>query len=311
MAGLRGKFFYFSDKRLKSIADLVREKSAQQMADFNYFHGLTSWVRYESDKPYFAYSDACFATYVRIYTNQNQFNRKDLDRICQLEMNWLKKARKIFFRSQWALDETRKAYGLAGENFIVAGLGGFIEIPEEDKYLGGKNMLFISREFAPKGGYECFQAFKIIRQKYPDVTLTIIGDPPPKDVVIYPGVYYAGFLRKTNANEFETFKQYLTTAFVLVHPTIKDTNPLVLTEAGYYGCPSISTRSFAIPELIVENLTGFLIDVPVNPSEIAEIVLRMLSDEHEYHAMRKRVRSHTVSRFNWNKVGEIMYANIQ
>ena len=71
----------------------------------------------------------------------------------------------VFFRSQWALEETKKHYGLLGENFHNVGVGGFIDIPKADKYRDGHNFLFISREFVPKGGLIVVEAFQKVRDK--------------------------------------------------------------------------------------------------------------------------------------------------
>src|SRR5688572_14996158 len=115
--GLKGNYFFYSDKRLREIARQIDAGINGKKADFNFFHGFTPWSRYESDTPYFGYCDASFATYVRLYNNTNEFSGKDLQRIYDTEKRWLQNARLVFFHSQWALEETKKEYGLNGENF--------------------------------------------------------------------------------------------------------------------------------------------------------------------------------------------------
>ena len=92
-----------------------------------FFHGFTQWIKTKPNKPYYCFNDACFATYVEIYNNKAEFDSKDLHRIYTQEADWLSKASKIFFRSQWALDETKQAYNLTGDNFVTA------ESPTGDK----------------------------------------------------------------------------------------------------------------------------------------------------------------------------------
>lgn len=308
--GLRGDYFFFSEERLKSISKIIQGKVGDYKADYYFFHGFTPWIKFKPVMPYFAYSDACFSTYVKIYNNINSFSIKDLRRIFDQEAEWLSDASIVFFRSKWALDQTIKDYKISGQNFKVAGLGGFVDIPAEDDYKGGVNILFVSREFIPKGGIECFNAFKIIKSKIPHATLTIIGEQPPKFVLQYPSVKYMGFLRKSVPEEYAIFKRLLSTAFLLVHPTTKDTNALVITEAGYYGCPAIATNSFAIPEFIIDGETGFLIDNPNNVDQIAEKALSLIANRILYSDMRRQVRSYTTSKFTWNNVGSILWEQI-
>jgi len=83
-----------------------------------------------------------------------------------------------------------------------------------------------------------------------------------------------------------------------------DIQPLVISEAGYYGCPSIAANSFGIPELIRDGVTGFLIPPPLTAKAFAERMLLMCADNVSYLAMRKAVRSHTVTNQTWNAVGD-------
>ena len=60
----------------------------------------------------------------------------------------------------------------------------------------------------------------------------------------------------------------------------------VLIEAGYVGCPVISTRKFAIPEIIDDGRTGLLLD-DSSPSSVASAMSWMLEHTSEYQEMRK------------------------
>lgn len=304
---MKGNYFFFSNERLDRISAAVDESLKSKKADFNFFHGITSWIRYKSDTPYYAYTDACFATYVSIFNDRNAFSPRDLERIFTIESEWLQNASKVFFRTQWALEETKKAYGISGKNFRRAGLGGFIDIPPKDVYGGGKNLLFISREFIPKGGVHCFLAFEKLYEQHSELTLTIIGDKPPENVLNHPGVRYEGFLRKNDEAEYKRFKELIGSAFLLIHPTVKDTNALVLTEAGYFGCPAVTTELFALPELIQNSKTGFLIPVPVHARDIVDILLKLINDPAYYSEVRKNVREHTTAAFTWENVGNVFH----
>ncbi|MFT2007746.1 glycosyltransferase family 4 protein [Pontibacter sp. 13R65] len=307
--GLSGNYHFFSDNRLSRISDHVTSVIKQD-ADINFFHGFTSWIKYKSNLPYYAYSDACFATYVSIYNKEIKFSKRDLDRIFSTEAQWLNNATKVFFRSQWALNETKKHYGLDGSNFSVAGLGGFMEIPETFKKNVDFNFLFISKEFIPKGGEFCAKAFDRILKDFPQAKLVIVGEEPPKEVLAMENVIYAGFLSKTKPEEYAKLKDIFYNSFALVHPTSKDTNALVISEAGYYGCPSIAPQTFAIPELIKDNETGLLLNHPITVEDTYQKMKQLCSDRQFYTQMRKRVRHFSTTTFNWDRVGDHFYKSI-
>src|SRR5690606_25571477 len=103
--------------------------------------------------------------------------------------------------------------------------------PEADTFTGNLNFLFISLNFEKKGGLVCVKVFEEIKKIYPKSTLTIIGQRPPTDIVIKPGIIYAGLLRKTVFEEHEKFRQILSNTFLLIHPTEMDTMGAVLIEA--------------------------------------------------------------------------------
>jgi glycosyltransferase involved in cell wall biosynthesis len=77
---------------------------------------------------------------------------------------------------------------------------------------------------------------------------------------------------------------------------------LLFVEAGYFGCPVISTRRFAIPEIVEDGSTGVLLDELPNPVALAGVMSRMLEHTDEYRQMReaarlKARRQHSKERF--------------
>jgi len=300
--GLKGNYPFFSDKRLNTINKIFQKHKFT--SDAYFFFGFTSWIDIQVTEPYFCYNDACFETYVTIYNNKSEFLDKDLERIYEKEKVWLSKAEKVFFNSDWALEQTKKVYNITGENFMNIGFGGFIEIPQKDIYNGGYNFLFISREFVPKGGRTVAKAIQIVRRKYATAKIWVVGDQPPQDLKEHPGIEYLGFFRKSYPKENDKLKAIFSKAFCLVHPTLKDTTTLVITESAYYGCPAIATKRFAIPEFIENRLTGMLVADPRSACEVANNMIYLIEHPEAYQRMRRAARSKALGYFTWNNVGE-------
>ena len=212
--------------------------------------------------------------------------------------------------SQWAWDEMTKYYNLNENQKIVVHTGGTIDYPSEDIYKGQLNFLFISLNFEKKGGFLCVDAFKAIKKEFPSAKLNIVGERPPEDVLKEEGVTYVGLLKKTVSEDLEKFKQLLSEAFLLIHPTTMDTMGAVLIEAGYFGCPSIAPKSFGIPELIIENKTGLLLDIPFNSDDIVNKIKTLINDKDQYQKMRISVKDDMVSRLSWESIGSKMSKKI-
>lgn len=301
IAGFPRNYHFYSNNRLKVISKAVNENLSFN-EDALFFHNITPWIFVSSEVPYFAHADACFATYVKYYNSVNHFSRKDLFRIYDLEALWMDKAATIFFQSEWARQEAINAYGISGKNLKVTGIGGGTAIPEGDFYEEELNFLFISKEFTAKGGPLVVKAFERFVSQYPDAILNIIGEKPPTEYLTNKNVFYHGFLRKDNPDERLRFNSLLAKATAIVHPTVKDINPLVLIEAAYFGCPAISTSSFAIPEIVKHGMSGFLLEQPVKVEEIESFFKILVSDHKLYGRMRDYTRKKAILNHDWQKI---------
>ncbi|WP_197527715.1 glycosyltransferase family 4 protein [Posidoniimonas polymericola] len=247
---------------------------------------------------------------MELYSNAAQFSPQDLSRIADLERRWLRKASVLFFGSEWAQNIAIEEYGLEKSKTHVLWLGGNVGIPSRDRYAAGQDFLFISLNFGKKGGEIASRALQSVRRRYPKAQLLVVGAPPPPEILALPGIKYCGMLRKTMPNELAEFKRLLGSARALVHPTTMDTMGAVLVEAGYFGCPSIATNRFGIPELVHDGRTGMLVDAPIEVEQVASQMERMLDDEPGYLCMRKAVRSDMTSRLSWDSFGSKMVAAI-
>jgi len=177
-------------------------------------------------------------------------------------------------------------YSLDASLVAPVGISGEIEMPARDAYVGGKEFVFVSTNFEAKGGRVVLAAFREVRKRHPHARLTVIGDRPPK-AAMEAGVSFTGYLRKEIPHESQRFQQILGSACALVNASRSDTCPLLLVEAGYVGCPVISTRKFAIPEVVDHGRTGLLLDDSSQPNALADAMVWMLEHEDEYRRMRE------------------------
>lgn len=285
-AGSQGDFVAFSDDRLVAIAEQVRRLCPADAA-LDFFHGFTPWILTRSPRPYVAWSDCTFHDYINIYHQPSQFSSSDIDRIEQLEAEWLGRAHSVAFTSHWAARRSIERYGLSESAVHCVGIFGEAEMPETDQYQGRNQFAFVSTNFTAKGGLIAIDAFEQVLRRHPDATLVIVGASPPRGVV-HPNIIFAGYLRKEVAEEAARFREILAESRALIHPTSSDIAPLILVEAGYFGCPAVSVRKFAIPELVEHQVSALLIDEANDTMSLANAMNWMLEQEADYIRMRRQ-----------------------
>lgn len=309
-AGLPGAFYFYSPRRLRSIAAQY-ELGVDDTADADFFHGAAPWIACRPPRPYFAYVDASFSTYLDLYADRSRFQQHDVDRICELEASWLERASKIFFSSTWALEETVRCYGVSRRNLDVVGLGGHVSPPARDRFAGGSRFLFVTTDFTRKGGPLCLAAFSRVRERLPDAELVIVGKPPPEEVLAAPGVRYAGFFRKSVPRERQQLEELFARSRALILPTRGDTTPIIITELAYFGCPVLAPARFGIPEMVKEGVSGCLLEEEPTSAALAERMLELCADEARYRELRRTTREHALQGFTWSVVGGRMASHME
>jgi glycosyltransferase involved in cell wall biosynthesis len=120
-----------------------------------------------------------------------------------------------------------------------------------------------------------------------------------------------GVLRPDYPDEQKRLEDLYAGSFLLVHPTREDTNPLVITEAAYFGCPTVSVEHFAIPELVIHRETGVLVDFPATPEAVGEAIAGLLENRTQYLVMRARARDIGRNNHTWEAVGNRMVSVIK
>lgn len=297
LAHLPGDYAFYSQQRLRTIASQVAAQ-CDPIAELDFFHGFTPWTMCQSDRPYASWSDCSFRDYVSHYHQRTAFRAADLDRIERDEAAWLRGARAIGFTSAWAAKRATRDYALDPARVHVLGIFGEIEPPEFDSYAGSPQFAFVSTDFAAKGGHEVLAAFRTVFAHHGEASLVIVGDAPA-GLNPEAGVTVLGYLHKEDPAQNQRLREVLAASRAVVHPTRSDIAPLLLVEAGYFGCPAISARRFAIGEIVVDGKTGVLLDDPGDVGAIAAAMTAMLNvPSAQYLAMRQAAWTRTRGAFS-------------
>ncbi len=176
-----------------------------------------------------------------------------------------------------------------------------------------KRVLFVGRLHSVKGIQYLLGAMYIVHRELPEVKLTLVGDGEDRERL----EHMTDFLGIKECVEFvgrvphERIRYYMVHADVLVLPSLSEGFPVTILEAMASGLPVIATRVGGVPEIIENNVNGYLVETE-NQGKIAEALLKLLRDEQ----LRKCISGNNrekAERYQWDKVAatlEEIYRNI-
>ena len=144
--------------------------------------------------------------------------------------------------------------------------------------------LFLGRQPRRKGGDLVLSAFRELRDSQPRSRLIYVSDELPRERI-------EGVEARPLVSMFEVSHLYAR-ADVFVNPTRAEGFGFTNVEAQGYGLPVISTRRWAIPEVVQEGVTGLLVE----PDDHAGL-LRAMRALGESKTMRQEMGAAGRARF--------------
>jgi phosphatidylinositol alpha-1,6-mannosyltransferase len=165
------------------------------------------------------------------------------------------------------------------------------EGPRDDELLAraGTGFLFIAGRLAPgdryKGHDQIVDAFPELLRACPDARLVVAGggedrqrlEARARDAGLGHHVLFTGFVSEASLEEL--YRRCA--AFVM--PSRGEGFGLVYLEAMRAGKPCVAATGTAAAEVIVDGVTGFLVD-PEDPGQLADVLARLLGEPE--HARR-------------------------
>ena len=163
-----------------------------------------------------------------------------------------------------------------------------------------KNILFVGVDWPRKGGPDLVEAFKIVLRTHSDARLTIVGCSPDIDL---PNCDVIG---KVPVNEMSN---YYERASVFCMPTYLEPFGAVYIEAFSYKLPVVATNIGAIPDFVLDDENGYLVE-PGDIAGLAESLNELISSAEKCKLFGERGNALVRERYNWETVGAAMRKHI-
>jgi len=177
---------------------------------------------------------------------------------------------------------------------------------------GKRVVLFVGRVTYVKGVHLLLKAFRTIAREY-DAKLVIVG--PLSGRFGEAGVSkYAAVMMKyaektlpkgsyifTGDVDKETLRRLYSLSYLCVLPSYHESFGMVLIEAMASGCPVVGSRAGAIPDVVVEGVTGLLFEKG-NYIDLAAKIKLLLDDDRLRREISKNARQVAERYYSWEVV---------
>lgn len=195
-------------------------------------------------------------------------------------------------------------YGIDANKITVVGAGPNLDVDIErdgiDKNYNRKQILFVGLEVERKGLRVLEKAFDKVLEIYPDATLHIVGT----DGVSGDGKTYYGKLVD------EPLKRLFYESQIFALPTYREPFGVVFLEAMFAKNVCIGTSVGAIPKIIDDGQSGYIIE-PGDEVMLANKIIDLLSDPNLLKKMAENGYHLAKTKWTWDKVAEKIVHNIQ
>ncbi len=196
-------------------------------------------------------------------------------------------------------------YGCNPDKIICAGVAPNANIPSCIKSKIDRfdqvNILFVGKDWEPKGGPTLLKAFENILTVHPKAKLTIVGCSPNINM---PNCIVAGRVPVSRVGD------YFAGASIFCLPTHREAFGIVYLEAMAYSLPVIGSNLGAIPEFIKEDKNGYLVQ-PNNVDELTTKLLKLIESPKKCETFGLFGRELFLKKYTWENVGKIMREQIE
>lgn len=167
---------------------------------------------------------------------------------------------------------------------------------------GARVLGFVGRAIRAKGLVELAAAWRVLREKYPDLRLIVVGpfephDPIPEGVreclASDPRVHLVGWVTDPAA--------YYAAIDVLALPTYREGFPYTLLEAASMGLPVVATMVPGCTDAVEDDVTGKLVP-PRDADALAGAVAAYLEDPSLRREHGRAARGRIVREFGQQEV---------
>ncbi len=299
---------YAFDQRSKNIAKKINKTN--QDTNFIFQNGvLFNSVKYAPHQNLVLYTDYTSAlSKEKKEAGRSPLNSNAYQKWFNLEKQTYQQSQLIFTRSNQTRNSIIDTYTIEPEKVITVGAGvnpDMLKQTAERKPEHRFNILFIGKELYRKGGDIVLQAYQQLKEKYPHIQLYMVTSALLPKQFTAPDIHWI----EPTWNRNKIRYQYQN-ADLFVLPSRLETWGDVLLEAMAQAVPCIGVSADAMPEIIEDGQTGYIV-CPEDPQAFANAIEKMITDPQKCRQMGNQAYQHLKQNFTWQATVQKMLPHLQ
>ncbi|HKR09491.1 MAG TPA: glycosyltransferase family 4 protein [Gemmatimonadaceae bacterium] len=171
-----------------------------------------------------------------------------------------------------------------------------------------RRILFVGKDHERKGSRVLLRAFEIVRSEIPDAELHMVGRAHQADDP--RGVMSYGVVSRSSDAGAALLDGLFATSAVYCMPSRYEPFGIAFLEAMSARLPCIGVSQWAMPEIIEDRVTGWLV-ADADEKGLARVIIRALRNADQCERMGELGRKRVMQRFTWDKVAERAIADIR
>jgi glycosyltransferase involved in cell wall biosynthesis len=147
------------------------------------------------------------------------------------------------------------------------------------------------------------RAFQCVVRTYPELELVLAGPDGPGRVRVLDDLTSLGLRHRATVLTGLAPTQVahlLATCRLCVQPSLSESFPLAILEAGAAGAIVVASRIPGHQEILVEGVSGFMF-TPRDSAGCAAAILAALADEKRVRTMANALREHVLTHYTWSR----------
>lgn len=261
--------------------------------------------------PCFSYHDGNLAELIRSPYTRTDLSARKIDRAMEWERRVYAGLDGICVMSDHLRTSFIEDFSVAPEKVVTVGGGINLDVippAQPDKLYRTREILFVGADFTRKGGFELLRAFKVVRDRYDDAVLHVVG--PDKLVIpaeLGRGVTVHGFLDKSDPVARAALEALFRRCVLFVMPSLYEPFGIAPLEAMTYQLACVLTDRWALREFVEPGRTGELVGCG-SADDLADKLLGLLREPERLQPMGVAARAFALENFTWDKVTERLLA---
>ncbi len=255
------------------------------------------WKR--SDIPYAVYLDYTMALAKKAWTPWATFSSpKEQDAWFKQETQLYERSHHLFTMTDLVKNSLIKDYGIKAQKITTVGLASLFKEPYNGiKNFGTQRILFNGSDFERKGGDIVLKAFKIVKEKLPNASLTVIGKKLKTSI---EGVENPGSVSSPAALE-----QLFLSTDLAVAPARCEPTGVFIVDAMRSGVPCIVSANDwnGIPEFLDHGVDSIILE-HLRPELLAENMISLLGSTSNLESMSQAARNKVKTQLNWSSIAK-------